>query len=172
VYVLCVIDGMKDYCQFETFNPQCWQTEVVVIEKAFYGRRHAGRCTAGEGEEFSLNPRYFGCSADVTAIFHARCSGRKQCEVRIPDPELDKTTACVVGLRMFLEASYYCAEGNNISLLYYCCLILDTRRYRLAANHRADKRCPFISPLMSRTLPFYPLIHTLSPYLNSVFLQI
>jgi len=72
----------------------------------------AGRCTETEGEEIAQNPRFFGCSADVTAILHARCSGKKQCEIRIPDPELENTGACVVGLRMFLEASYYCVEGR------------------------------------------------------------
>jgi len=107
-----LLDDTQDYCQFETFNPQCWQSEVIVVRQAFYGRRHASRCTESEGDEFARNPRYFGCSADVTATLHARCSGRKQCKVRIPDPELESTGACVVGLRMFLEATYYCVEGN------------------------------------------------------------
>ena len=109
-----VLDGLQDYCHFETFKPQCWQSEVIVVKQAFYGRRHASRCTEDEGQEFARNPRYFGCSADVTGILHSRCSGKKQCEVRIPDSELDNTEACVVGLRLFLEASYYCAEGNNV----------------------------------------------------------
>jgi len=109
-----VSDGMHDYCQFEAFKPRCWQREVIVIKEAFYGRRHASRCTEAEGEEFARNPRYFGCSADVTAILHSRCSGKKQCEIRIPDPELENTGACVVGLRMFLEASYYCVEGMGL----------------------------------------------------------
>jgi len=103
---------MEDYCQFETFKPQCWQSEVIVVKQAFYGRRHASRCTETEGDEFARNPRYFGCSADVTAILHARCSGKKNCDVRVFDPELENTAACVKGLKMFLEASYFCAEGR------------------------------------------------------------
>ena len=102
---------MRDYCQFETFNPQCWQSEVIVVKQAFYGRRHAGRCTETEVEEIAQNPRFFGCSADVTTILHSRCSGKKQCEVRVFDPELANTKPCVYGLMMFLEASYFCAEG-------------------------------------------------------------
>jgi len=102
---------MRDYCQFETFNPQCWQSEVIVVKQAYYGRRHAGRCTETEVEEIAQNPRFFGCSADVTDILHARCSGKKQCEVRVFDPELANTKPCVDGLMMFLEASYFCAEG-------------------------------------------------------------
>jgi len=106
-----VLDGMQEYCQFETFEPRCWQSEVIVIKQAFYGRRHASRCTEAEGEEFAQNPRYFGCSADVTSTLHARCSGKKQCEVRVFDPELANTKPCVSGLMMFLEASYSCIEG-------------------------------------------------------------
>jgi len=95
---------MKEYCQFETLKPQCWQREVIVIKQAFYGRRHAGRCTETEGEEIAQNPRFFGCFDDghVTATLHTRCSGKKQCEVRIPDPELANTKPCVYGLMMFL----------------------------------------------------------------------
>jgi len=110
--ICMVLDGLQDYCHFETFKPQCWQSEVIVVKQAFYGRRHASRCMEDEGEEFAQNPRFFGCSADVTGILHTRCSGKKQCEVRIPDAELKNTRPCVAGLQMFLEASYYCAEGN------------------------------------------------------------
>ena len=106
-----ILDGLQAYCLVETFKPRCWQSEVIVMNQAFYGRRHASRCTEMEGEEFAQNPRYFGCSADVTAILHARCSGKKQCEVRVIDPELANTRACVSGLMMFLEASYSCVEG-------------------------------------------------------------
>jgi len=103
---------MQDYCQFETFKPRCWQSEVIVMKQAFYGRRHISRCMEAESEEFAQNPRYFGCSADVTAILHARCSGKKQCEVRVFDPELANTRVCASGLMMFLEASYSCVEGR------------------------------------------------------------
>jgi len=103
---------MKEYCQLETFKPQCWQREVIVIKQAFFGLRHAGRCTEMEGEEIAQNPRFFGCSADVTGILHKRCSGKKQCEVRVFDPELASTKPCDRGLMMFLEASYSCVEGK------------------------------------------------------------
>jgi len=111
--VVIVLDATEEYCQFESFKPQCWQREVIVIKQAFYGRRHAGRCTETEGEEIARNPRFFGCFADVSPILHARCSGKRECEVRIPDPELANTKACVSGLTMFLEASYSCAEGKT-----------------------------------------------------------
>ena len=33
-----------EYCAGETFNPTCRLSEVVVIEKASYGRMRIGRC--------------------------------------------------------------------------------------------------------------------------------
>ena len=117
--MIVVLDGLQDYCLVETFTPRCWQSQVIVIKQAFYGRRHASRCTEAEGEEFAQNPRYFGCSADVTAILHTRCSGKKQCEVRVIDPELANTKPCISGLMMFLEASYSCVEGR-FSWCFYC----------------------------------------------------
>jgi len=108
---------IAEYCQFEAFQPQCWQREVVVIKQAFYGRRHAGRCTETDGEEIAQNPRFFGCFVDVTATLHSRCSGKKQCEVRIPDPELANTKPYVSGVTMFLEASYSCVEGRTKNLI-------------------------------------------------------
>ena len=111
----CVLlDPMEEFCQLETFKPRCWQREVIVIRQAFYGRRHASRCTETEAEVIAQNPQFFGCSADVTALLHTRCSGKKQCEVRIPDPELEDTEACDSGLKMFLEASYFCVEGRFV----------------------------------------------------------
>jgi len=107
------LDVLEEYCQLESFKPQCWQTEVIVIKQAFYGRRHAGRCTESEGEVIAQNPMFFGCFADVTSILDSRCSGKKQCEVRIPDSELVNTRPCVSGLKMFLQASYFCVEGNT-----------------------------------------------------------
>jgi len=108
-----VLDALEEYCQFESFKPQCWQSEVIIIKQAFYGRRHTGRCTETEVEEIAQNPRFFGCFADVTSILDSRCSGKKRCEIRIPDPELANTKACVSGLKMFLEASYSCVEGKT-----------------------------------------------------------
>ena len=128
-YMSLVLDGMQDYCQFETFEPRCWRSEVVVIKQAFYGRRRASRCMETEYEEFAQNPRYFGCSADVTAILHTRCSGKKQCEVRVFDPELANTKPCASGLMMFLEASYSCVEGW-FSCLFTLPCIRPTKRLK------------------------------------------
>ena len=98
----------------ETFRPRCWKNEVVVVQRAIYGRHRVGKCIGSEEANLYQDPRYFGCSENVLHILDARCSGRKECEIRIPDPELDGTRPCHPGLKMFLEVIYTCVEGNNL----------------------------------------------------------
>ena len=106
-------DNLQEYCSMETFRPRCWKNEVVVIQQAIYGRRRVGKCLGSEEANKFQDPSYFGCSANVLDIVDAKCSGRKECEISIPDPDLDGTTPCLHGLKMFLEVSYTCVEGNS-----------------------------------------------------------
>jgi len=82
-----------------------------VIQEAIYGRRRAGRCTKAEGSDMAEDPRYLGCHADVLELLDAKCSGKKDCELRVPDPDLEQATPCVKSLKMFLEVRYTCVEG-------------------------------------------------------------
>jgi len=109
-----VLGAMREYCQLETFRPKCWKNEVVVIDKAVYGRRHVNRCIRDDEKAFLDDPRFFNCYANVLPVLDVRCSGRKQCEVRVPDAELEQTRECLHGLQMFLEVSYNCVEGTII----------------------------------------------------------
>jgi len=96
----------------ETFEPECWKNEVIVIEKAIYGRHRIGKCITAE--EAAMRPsekRFFGCSTDVKGLLDAKCSGRKRCQIRIPDADLERTEPCLRHLKMFLEVSYNCVEG-------------------------------------------------------------
>ena len=96
----------------EIFQPSCLKNEVIVINKAIYGRRRVGKCIKDTEAALSSDPRYIGCSADVLNILNAKCSGRKQCEIRIPDADLEHTEPCLPGLKMYLEVSYTCVEGE------------------------------------------------------------
>ena len=102
-----------------------------MIRQAIYGRRRVGKCLGSEEANTFEDPRYFGCSENVLHIVDAKCSGRKQCEISIPDPDLDGTSPCLPGLKMFLEVSYSCVEGNMFSLYNseddngYCIVRLD-----------------------------------------------
>jgi len=89
-----------------------------VIEEAIYGRRRAGRCTEAENSDVAEDPQYLGCHADVLDLLNARCSGKKECELRIPDPDLDQTPPCGKSLRMFLEVRYTCVDGACDKVLF------------------------------------------------------
>ena len=104
----------EEYCELETFRPQCLKNEVIVIESAIYGRRYVSRCLETEELDFASNPGYLGCSADVVDYVNTVCSGKKQCEIRIPDANLQHTKPCPKGLDMFLEIRYACVEGKNV----------------------------------------------------------
>jgi len=88
-----------------------------VIQEAIYGRRRAGRCTKAENSDMAEDPRYLGCHADVLGLLDTKCSGKKDCELRIPDPDLDQAPACARSLRMFLEVRYNCVDGAYDKLL-------------------------------------------------------
>ena len=49
---------------------------------------------------------------DVLHLADKRCSGRRECAIRIPDAELDATKPCFKELKTYLEASYTCVPGN------------------------------------------------------------
>ena len=38
------VAAFEEYCQGETFTPQCRHNQVIVIEQAFYGRLGIGKC--------------------------------------------------------------------------------------------------------------------------------
>ena len=109
-----ITDATQDYCVMETFRPQCWKSELVVMTTATYGRRMIGRCIdeAIGFASFGDDPLYVGCFSDVLDIADQRCYGKITCEIRIPDSEMQKTMPCYKGLTMYFEASYSCVAGK------------------------------------------------------------
>lgn len=102
----------QEYCQFEIFQPKCLRNEVIVIQKAFYGRMKVGRCLADDPAVIGMgkdDPRNVGCFEDVQKLLDSKCSGKSDCEIRIPDPEIQKNSPCYRTLAMYLDASYACA---------------------------------------------------------------
>ena len=86
------------------------------MKSATYGRMRIGKCITAEevsglGED---NKRYFGCSTDVMDILEDKCSVKSECEVRVADADLDRTQPCLPGLKLYLEASYECIQGEII----------------------------------------------------------
>jgi len=95
-----------DYCDTETFRAECARDEVVVMRSARYGRMALGRCVETE-------MGHIGCNRDVLTPVDRRCSGRRRCELRIPDAELESTRPCLRELKSYLEAAYSCLPGTN-----------------------------------------------------------
>ena len=87
------------------------------MQSATHGRMQTGRCLQGENSKFMEankdDPQYLGCSVDVLAILDRRCSGKNQCDIRLPDGELANAKPCYEGLQMFLEAQYSCINGER-----------------------------------------------------------
>ena len=103
---------MEEYCSLEAFRPQCWKNEVVLVEDAYYGRRRTGKCISAKQASRLQGPDYFGCFANVLSIVSRKCSGKKRCEISVPDPDLEHTMPCLEGLKMFLEVRYSCVAGR------------------------------------------------------------
>jgi len=95
-----------------------------VIEEAIYGRRHIGKCIDPEEVEgVENNSQYLGCYANVLSLLDSKCSGKKNCEILVPDADLQQTKPCRKGLTLFLEVKYDCVEGTvRLDLLNFCTL--------------------------------------------------
>jgi len=78
-----------------------------------------GRCVTAK-EIFNLQRAnledtnsYLGCSVDILPILDRKCSGNKDCEVRLSDISAEDITPCLSGLVVYLEVSYSCITGKN-----------------------------------------------------------
>ncbi len=99
-----IVDVLVEFCDTEVFQPSCAENEVIVINSAKYGRMRLGRCV-----EIDLG--YLGCYTDVLDLADRRCSGRRSCEIRVPDADFEQTRPCLKELKTYLEASYVCVPG-------------------------------------------------------------
>ena len=99
-------DFEGEYCDTEVFRAECSDGEVIIVDRAMYGRMRLGRCV-----EMDLG--HIGCSRDVLPIIDRRCSGKRVCEIRIPDAEFESTRPCLKELKTFLEANYRCVTGKT-----------------------------------------------------------
>jgi len=101
-----VVYTSDEYCDTEVFRAECTEGEVIVLDRARYGRMKIGRCV-------ETDMGYLGCSSDVLQLADRRCSGRRVCEIRVPDAELETTNSCLNELKTYLEVSYTCVKGKQ-----------------------------------------------------------
>ena len=52
-------------------------------------------------------------------VCFCRCSGRRECDIRIPDAELDATKPCFKELKTYLDVSYLCVPGNHSLSMFW-----------------------------------------------------
>jgi len=100
----------KEYCHNDELRAVCPGHSAILMTSALYGRMTIGPCVK---TDFG----FVGCSRDVIAHLHQRCSGRRACAVRVPDASLDMTDPCNQDLKSYLDVSYTCVPGKTIIYL-------------------------------------------------------
>jgi hypothetical protein len=60
---------------------------------------------------------HIGCAADVLELADSRCSGRKSCEIAIPDALFAKSQPCPEDLKPYLEVGYQCIAGEVMCVM-------------------------------------------------------
>ena len=100
-----VMLDLKDYCHGESFQPRCSYDEVIEMQRAVYGRMELGRCV-------KLDMGYIGCNTSVLDLADDRCSGRRMCDISVPDLTFESTKPCLE-LKSYLRASYTCITGRS-----------------------------------------------------------
>lgn len=96
---------MTDFCHFEKFQAHCAREDsVILMTSALYGRMKGdNRCIDGDLGN--------GCYGDVMTLADARCSGRRRCDVAVPDQSFDSYSKCHKDLAKYLSVTFDCVKG-------------------------------------------------------------
>jgi len=115
-------NNVQEVCRLETLEGRCrWNSEVMVMTSARWGRMETGRCLGEQSSLLALHqddPRFLGCYEDVLSVLDRKCSGRSQCDVRA-DADLDHIKPCYPELERYLEVSYICVKGKMNSYDFF-----------------------------------------------------
>ena len=85
---------------------QCPEHHVITPTSAKFGRMEVTRCI--DVKEF------IGCQNDVLFLVDKWCSGRRECEIFIPNAELKQANVeCLRYLQMYINVDYYCLQGMS-----------------------------------------------------------
>ena len=72
------------------------------MTSAEYGRMEVGRCIPKDND-------FMGCRNDVLRLLDSWCSGRRECNIKVPNIDLEKqNTECLEVLKLYLRATYTC----------------------------------------------------------------
>ena len=98
------------------------------MTSARWGRMEANRCLEIHPNVLAAlghDPLFLGCSHDVLPLMDSKCSGRSECEIHIPDSDLDEVKPCYQDLKSYLTASYSCVKGTALLVVvqqFHCSL--------------------------------------------------
>ena len=118
----------EEYCLPEVFHAECAVGEVVVMERARFGRMELGRCV-------TRNYGYIGCAVDVLSTLDDACSGHRACDLSVSDPALVRTKPCPKDFAAYLDADYRCVPGKSPSRFHCNAGLL---------GHRENTAAPFL----------------------------
>ncbi len=90
----------------ETFEINCRNQEVILVNRASYGRMRKGECITSD--------LGLGCETDVLPLVEKWCSGRRGCNFIVPNPELNTANKCADDFVNYLEVDYSCMKGDNL----------------------------------------------------------
>lgn len=99
---MLIVPEPHEYCEWESFNATCEADEIILIDRARYGRMALGRCV-------TKNYGHIGCGTEVTSDFDKKCSGLHHCLV--PVISLHDKRSCPKDFKSYLEAGYECLKG-------------------------------------------------------------
>ena len=100
-------------CQNEALEAECAHDEVVLMERALYGRMRVSRCV-------DRNYGYIPCVDDVLRNADVICSGLQTCKIPIPTTAFDKwVSSCPKDFKSYLEASYQCVKSKYRMSIFF-----------------------------------------------------
>ena len=116
-YLLLFSPEYVEVCTGELMKIQCPEDHVILATSALFGRMEITRCI--DVKEF------IGCRNDVLFLIDKWCSGRRQCEVFIPNTELKAANEeCLRYLQMYINVEYSCLQGLSCKCLFKHVLLL------------------------------------------------
>ena len=93
-----------DICASESFEAHCPLDHVIFVKSALYGRIEESRCVSNFLDQV-------GCYSNVILLMDRGCSGKRACEIHVPNAELESTNPCLKELKSFLRFNYECVPG-------------------------------------------------------------
>ncbi|ELU18017.1 hypothetical protein CAPTEDRAFT_197657 [Capitella teleta] len=102
---------VQETCTGHNFSAQCGREEIILMERAAFGRMKLGKCIR---TEFG----HLGCQQDVISKFDALCSGKNSCTMqRIIKQDfgiVSSHNGCPGELELYLETDYTCVRGVDV----------------------------------------------------------